>query len=48
MKKKLLAIILAALCVVACAFSACKTNKPDDEPTSNGEYNDPAMDDIYA
>jgi len=48
MKKKVLAIILATLCIIACAFSACKNNKPDEETPPAGEFVDPAMDDIYA
>ena len=48
MKKKVLTIILAALCVLTCAFSACEKKEPDDNPTTAGEFVDPAMDDIYA
>lgn len=48
MKKKVLVIMLAVLCVLTCAFSACKKDKPDVESPPVGEYNDPVMDDIYA
>ena len=47
MKKKAVSIILATLCIVACAFSACGQTEPEKEPTPVIEYNDPAMDDIY-
>ena len=47
MKKIALSIILAMLCIVTCAFSACNGTKPNVESPPAGEYNDPAMDDIY-
>ena len=47
MKKIAVSIILATLCVMACAFSACGQTQPSEEPTPVIEYNDPAMDDIY-
>ena len=47
MKKKVLAIILAALCVLTCAFSACKQVNPNVDNPPGGEYNDPSLDDIY-